>query len=225
MSAGPGGNRNLIHRRPGQSARAVRSIRAAAIGSAILAASICLVACGGGGSSSADSTTPPPGTKTSTATSPQTPATLAAERMAAGHAASFVRAEFDNSVPTFGSEADATERAAAGASLGRYLRARARQDWAAACRGLAASTREGFEKLARSHATSCAPILAALSRKADLADPLTAGLLSLRVRGRNAFALFYGPGHQQYIVPMLREGDAWKPTQPGPIAYPPGASR
>jgi hypothetical protein len=60
--------------------------------------------------------------------------------------------------------------------------------------------------------------------QADLADPLTAGLLSLRVHGAHAFALFYGPGHQQYIVPMNREAGAWRPTQLTPIAYPPGAA-
>jgi hypothetical protein len=139
-------------------------------------------------------------------------------------AAAFVIAGADNSVPTFGKQAGDAERTAAGASLGRYLRARTDGDWPAACRLLARPTREGFAKLARSGAKGCAPVLAALSKESDLGDPLIRSLLSLRVHGDNAFALFYGPGQQQYFVPLLREGGEWRPTQPTPLEYPPAAT-
>ena len=195
---------------------------------------VALAACGGG----ASSTSAGPGTTAASgpaaggaSISPparQHPSKAAIrearqERRLAGRAAPFVRPESDNSVPTFGSEAGSAERAAVEASLKPYLRARAREDWAAVCRELAKGTRKGYEKLGRSSGGGCAPILAALSKEADLADPLTGGLLSLRVRGRNAFALFIGPGHQQYFVPLYREGSTWRPTQAGPIEYPPGA--
>ena len=52
--------------------------------------------------------------------------------------------------PTFGSEAAASERDQAEAALKAYLQARAREDWASACRGLAQSVREGYEKLGAS---------------------------------------------------------------------------
>jgi hypothetical protein len=179
-----------------------------------------LTACGGGSSSS----TPTPAT-TSPSPRPTDPAQVRAQRRQAGAAAAFVIAGADNSVPTFGSQAGAAERGAAETSLGRYLGARQRGDWPAACRLLARMTRQGFAKLARSgKAKGCAPVLAALSKESDLADPLIGGLLSLRVRGDNAFALFYGPGHQQYFVPLLREGGTWKPTQPTPLEYPPATT-
>jgi hypothetical protein len=203
-----------------------------------------LAACGGGGSSSSSTASTPTSTK-APATTPAAPAgaakpsatpkpstaavasETAADRRAAGRAAPFVAPESDNSVPTFGSEAAASDRAQAETALKAYLQARAREDWASACRELAAPTRQGYEKLATSSskakALSCAQVLAALSKGADLSDPLTGALVSLRVHGQNAFALFYGPAHQQYMVPMNREAGVWRPTQASPIAYPPGA--
>jgi hypothetical protein len=202
--------------------------RPAAI-AALVASLLALAACGGGAASS--STTARITTDPAPAPSPPRPklsrAALRrarAERRVAGRAAPFVRPESDNSVPTFGSEAGAAERAAAEASLRRYLSARARKDWVAACRDLAKPTREGFEKLDRTGAKGCAPVLAALTEEAGLGDPLAAGLLSLRVQGRHAFALFYGPGQRQYMVPMNLEDRRWRPTQAAPIAYPPGTS-
>ncbi|MBA3865684.1 MAG: hypothetical protein H0X42_04960 [Solirubrobacterales bacterium] len=201
---------------------------------AVAALTLGLAACGGGGSTDAtgeqgNSTS---STSTSATTAPgtapkptpaQAAAETAAERRQAGKAAPFVSPKADNSVPTFGSEGAASERVKAEAGLKAYLRARAGEDWATACRYLAASTREGFEKLAKGKGLSCAQVLGALSKGADLSDPLTGSLLALRIEGENAFALFYGPGHQQYIVPMAHEGNTWKPTQAAPIVYPPGA--
>jgi hypothetical protein len=207
--------------------------------------SLALSACGGGGSSGtgASSSTAASDSSTSSSSEPspkpkggsvtfgkahprETVATQA-ERRKAGRAAPFVAPKSDNSVPTFGSEADASERDQAEAALKSYLQARAGEDWASACRQLAKSVREGYEKLgassAKAKAPSCAQVLAALSKGTDLSDPLIGPLLSLRVKGANAFALFYGPGHQQYMVPMNREGGEWRPTQVAPIAYPPGA--
>jgi hypothetical protein len=205
-----------------------------------------LAACGGGGSSSTESTSTAASTAPSTSSSskpspkakeggsvtfgkphPRETAVTQAERRKAGRAAAFVAPEADNSVPTFGSEAAASDRAQAEATLKAYLQARAQEDWASACAQLAKPTRQGYEKLATSSskgkAPSCAQVLAAFSKGADLSDPLTGALVSLRVHGQNAFALFYGPGHQQYMVPMNREAGEWKPTQAAAIAYPPGA--
>jgi hypothetical protein len=149
-----------------------------------------------------------------------------AERRRAANAAPFVEPGADNSVPTFGSEASAGERSAAEANLRAYLRARAAHRWAAACALLAASVRQGFAKLATSkgHAgcPKLLPVLAPL-KPGEPIDPLTGALLAFRVHGANAFALFYGPGRRRYMVPMNREGGAWRPTQAAPIAYPPGA--
>jgi hypothetical protein len=189
---------------------------------ALTALAVLLGACGGGGGSSSPSTASPAAVR-----APETPAQAAAERRRAGRAAPFVSADADNSVPTYGSEAGATQRVGAERALQTYLLARQAEDWSKACRNLATSTRRGFLKLARSSgkkATSCALVLPVLSKRADLTDPLTDGLLSLRVDGPNAFALFYGPGRRQYIVPMHRDGSTWRPTQTAPIPYPPGVT-
>jgi hypothetical protein len=196
----------------------------------ILLAALGLAACGGGSSSSTSTTAPLAGQGASAQGGsvtvgkprPRETATTRAERRQAGRAASFVAPESDNSVPTFGSEGSASERGQAEAALKSYLRARSREDWASACDQLARSVRQGYEKLAQGKHLGCATVLAALSKGADLSDPLTGGLLSLRVHGANGFALFYGPGHQQYMVPMNREGGGWRPTQAAAIAYPPG---
>jgi hypothetical protein len=194
-----------------------------------------LAACGGEGSSSTTSTatstssSSEPGLKakggsvTFGKAHPRETAATRAERRRAGRAAPFVKPKADNSVPTFGSEAGASERVQAEANLKAYLQARKREDWASACRELAKPTRQGYEKLAKRKGLGCAQVLTALSKGADLSDPLTGHLLALRVQGINAFALFYGPGHQQYMVPMNREAGEWRPTQAAPITYPPGA--
>ncbi len=211
---------------------------------AVLALALGLAACGGGGSSgttgsssTGESSSTASGDSSTTSAAPpaflghaEANAKTAADRRKAGHAAPFVAPESDNSVPTFGSEANTSERSEAEANLRAYLVDRAAHDWAKACTYLAASVRQGYEKLASSSAKSgakptCArtlPTLAPIVAGVP-ANPLTGHLLSLRVHGANAFALFYGPGHQQYMVPMNREGGGWRPTQAAPIAYPPGA--
>jgi hypothetical protein len=210
------------------------SARALAATLAVLCSAAALAACGGGGNTSAIATTAStPATESSSSPaprprSPQSAAKTRAERRLAGRAAPFVIAEADNSVPTFGSEAGAGARTEAEATLRAYLRARAAEDWSGACRLLAKGVREGYEKLGATSSSgakpSCAEVLPALTKGADLSDPLSGHLLSLRVHGQNAFALFYGPGHQRYMVPMNREAGQWRPTQAAPIAYPPGAT-
>lgn len=55
------------------------------------------------------------------------------------------------------------------------------------------------------------------------ANPLTGSLAALRVKDTKAFALFYGPKHQQYMMPMVSEGGAWKVNQLEPIPWPIGS--
>jgi hypothetical protein len=135
----------------------------------------------------------------------------------------------DNSVPTYGSEGSAAQRASAEASLRAFLEARARRDWATACRHLAASVRTHLEQLAKgsgAKTVGCAATMNAFAGSgpaASLADPLTHGLLSLRVKGTSAFALWVGPRGQKYAMPMAREGGAWAVAQIAPLPYPPGS--
>jgi hypothetical protein len=147
----------------------------------------------------------------------------------AGSAAPFLVPTGDNSIPTYGSEASGSESAAAGAALSGYLAARAAGDWASACALISATVAKQVALLAGEAGgskPSCVDAYAKLSERppaAERADPLTHGLTALRVESPHAFALFYGPGSQQYMMPMEAEGGAWKVTQIAPIPYPVGA--
>jgi hypothetical protein len=203
--------------------------RAALLVASLFASQALLVGCGGGGESTAaiTSTSSSEPAPVSESTSAHPPKISAAQRHRAGNAAPFLDAGADNSVPTFGHEASPAVRSAAEANLRAYLKARAAEQWSEACSLLAASVRGGFEKLAarsKARVSSCAKILSVLAplKPGVPANPLQGSLLALRVKGANAFALFQGPPtHQDYIVPMRREGGAWRPTQTAVIAYPP----
>jgi len=206
-----------------------------------------LAACGGGGGSSAStastatqaesttptstSTTTPPAAKTGSA-KPSPPRESAPPRALvrkAGHAAPFLVPRGDNSIPTYGAESGATQHSSATAALSAYLRARAAGDWSAACSEMAATVRKQLALLAgpaKGKAKGCAGAYAALSAHAPAAaraNLLTAGLAALRVKGEKAFALFYGPRNQKFMMPMLSEGGAWKVNQIEPIPWPLGA--
>jgi hypothetical protein len=142
-------------------------------------------------------------------------------------AAAFLQARGDNSIPEYGSEAPAAERAAGEAALGAYLSARAGGDWAGACKLLAAGVRKQLGTLSGAAGESCATAYATLSAgapAAERADPLVGSLAALRVEAETAFALFYGPNSQQYMMPMQRDAGGWKVTQIAAIPYPPGAA-
>lgn len=207
---------------------------------------VALAACGGGSSSTTSSTaattatgpattTAPkpaahaPAAKNSHSQGPSHPSGYSRARAKAGAAAGFVVRQGDNSIPTYGSEASSSEQAAATASLGAYLNARAGGDWGGACAHMAAPVQKQLEALAGApgaKAEGCAGVYAKLSARvpaAERANPLSAGLAAFRVEGDKAFALFYGPHNQKYLMPMVSEGGAWKVNQIAPVAYPLGA--
>lgn len=214
-----------------------------------LAALVCvalaavLVACGGG-SSGSDSTggagSPAPrlggsatgsGPKTSEprkdsgSSSAPSGSTRGVDRRAQG-AAAFLVPQGDNSIPTYGAEASSSELAAATESLATYLAARASRDWVRACSHLGAPIQKQLELLARGGGEGCAASYAQLAShigSSQLASPLVK-LAALRVEGDKAFALFYGPGEQQYMMPMVSEGGSWKANQLEPVPWPIGSA-
>jgi hypothetical protein len=147
----------------------------------------------------------------------------------AGRAAPFLVPTGDNSIPTYGSEASGSQRSEATTALHSYLQARAGGDWGTACSHMAATVQKQLALLAsasKGKAKGCAAAYAALSARVPVAaraNPLSGGLASLRIKGDKAFALFYGPHNQKYMMPMAREGGAWKVNQLDPIPYPIGA--
>ncbi len=147
----------------------------------------------------------------------------------AGAAAPFLVAQGDNSIPTYGAEASGSQLAAAEAALSGYLAARAEGAWAAACALMSASVAKQLEALSGETGVGqgCAAAYAKLSEHvpaAARADPLTQGLAALRIESPHAFALFVGPGEQQYMMPLEEEGGGWKVTQIEPVRWPVGSS-
>jgi hypothetical protein len=218
-----------------------------------------LAGCGGGGSSTsstAAASVPTPAssvplvpTTATTTTSPAATATKPAAKAPAPHpaspstsssassgsgssggaAASFRTQGGDNSIPDYGQEASASERARAAATLAGFLHARASSEWSRVCTYLTRPTRKQlvvFAKASKGRVNGCGPILAALSSgpAASRTDPLIHGVAALRVKGGKAFALFYGPKNSKYVMPMVSEGGAWKMSQFSPVPYPLGAS-
>ena len=135
----------------------------------------------------------------------------------------------DNSIPDFGQEANATQRRLALNQLTAFMRARAKGEWSKACDHLASPTRQQLESFAKSSGSTpngCGLAFAALmsGHEAERLDTLTNGVAALRIKGKTAFALFYGPNAEKYVMPMQNEDGAWKMTQIAPLHYPLGAS-
>jgi hypothetical protein len=145
----------------------------------------------------------------------------------AGAAAPFLVETGDNSIPTYGTEASAEELAAAEAGLSGYLSARAAGEWGAACARMSAGVQKQLAALSGEAAGECMAAYAKLAEKIPAsarADPLTGQITALRVESPHAFALFYGPGEQQYMMPLEEEGGAWKVTQLEPLPWPLGST-
>ncbi len=132
----------------------------------------------------------------------------------------------DNSIPEYGHEAPAAERARALGVVTGYLRARAAGHASSACAYLTVGMRRQLRVLARAaHGPrGCGPILAALSPEGPArshAEMPATGVSALRTRGANAFVLFHAAGAAGYVMPLRWEADEWKMTKLAPIPYPP----
>lgn len=194
-----------------------------------------LAACGGGGpstSSTSATTTSAPTSRPVTVPSrpshkpqPRTSSSVTAHP-SHGPAGFRVRTG-DNSIPDFGREAPASQRQLAVAALTAFMRARARGEWAKVCEYLARPNHkflESFMKASKGKIKSCGAALGGLMTgpASSRADTLTHGVSALRIKGKTAFALFYGSGSSKYVMPMRNEGGAWKMTQLAPLPYPLG---
>ena len=113
--------------------------------------------------------------------------------------------------------------------LRAYLVAWEGGNWSAACARMGAPVRgqvEALAKASKGKAVDCEEAFVTLSKygsASERVNPLSGGLAAFRVKGDKAFALFYGPHNQQFMMPMVEEGGAWKVNQIGPVTYPPGA--
>jgi hypothetical protein len=122
----------------------------------------------------------------------------------------------DNSVQSYGLEADSSERVAAAATVDAYLAAQAAGRWGEACSYLSSTILGRLEDLAQEKgggAEDCAEAMALFLAKVPKAALRTAAdiqVLSMRVQGPNAFVIYKdGEGTPTEIVMASEEGQ-WK---------------
>jgi len=122
----------------------------------------------------------------------------------------------DNSIQGFGAEASPAERLAAARVLSAYLEAYANGDAKTACALLASGVTQLLERglsTAGGSAVSCTQAMARLTSNITAAQRdqvARARVLSLRVGGDRAFAIYRGTGNQFLALPMAKEGGAWR---------------
>ncbi len=111
--------------------------------------------------------------------------------------------------------------------LTAYMRARASDEWGKECRFLARSTAAPLRELAASSpglgGKGCGAILKALeggTPPSTRADSMREGVASLRAKGDRGFALYHGRQGVDYLMPMVREGGAWRVGALAPIEFP-----
>lgn len=123
----------------------------------------------------------------------------------------------DNSIQTYGVEADSRERARVAVIARSYLKAQASGRWGAACDRLIALLHRRLKMLAGGakslRGQGCAGAMAAVvgrASPAELRQSAQIHVLSLRVRGKQAFVIYRdGSGHP-FNLPLVRENGEWK---------------
>jgi hypothetical protein len=175
----------------------------------ILLAVVWLVAgCGGGSSSDADAD----------AQRSESDGIEASEPGEGEPSRSFLSKGDQNKIPKFGREASAKERAAASKVLEENLRAREAGNWSAQCASLTPEAIIEVKEGAVAQGVGgggCAKELKARAEPLQRSKPLRVNTLTgpidaLRFKGRRAYALYHGPGGQDYAMPMEKIKGTWK---------------
>ena len=123
----------------------------------------------------------------------------------------------DDSIQTYGLEAQSADRVRAARLVEAYLGAQAAGRWASACADLSAVIREKLDLAAKGapniHVSGCPGALAALLSKTPRATRRRAAqiqVLSLRVKGAQAFVIYRDGEGKPYNLLLRREGAEWK---------------
>ncbi len=131
----------------------------------------------------------------------------------------------DNSIQTYGVEADAAERIAATRDVKAFLDAEAAKRWDTACTYLSSSLRDRFAQLVkkqpRAVGRGCGAGMAVLFAKAPEAYLRAAAkihVLSFRSKGPQAFVVYRSGAGKYYNLPLVREGGEWKLTASAGVA-------
>jgi len=133
----------------------------------------------------------------------------------------------DNSIQSYGDEADEKERAAASATVLGFLRARENGDWAGVCSYLAVATLKPLDQFAERapqfKGKDCAELLEALTASVPPSarvSTIGGGIDSFRFQGDRGFALYHGTDGKDYFIPLVKEGGEWKIGGLAPSEFP-----
>lgn len=121
----------------------------------------------------------------------------------------------NSSIIEFGNESSQAEFQQAATALHDFFDAAAAEDWGAACDYMAKQVVEGLEKLAgQSKLKGCPAILEKLSSsgpgKSMGTEAQQADVVSLRVDGDRAFAIYRGRDGAPRAIGMAKQGGDWK---------------
>src|SRR5680860_1610021 len=124
----------------------------------------------------------------------------------------------DNSIQTYGFEAQDSERARAATVLKRHLQARAGGNWSVACGYLSDSVKESFATFTQgadgeAEAPECTELLASMFSRvpqATRAREARISPLSLRIEDEQAFLIYKTANGQIAALPIVAENGAWK---------------
>ena len=123
----------------------------------------------------------------------------------------------DNSIQTFGGEAESSEEKEITTAMASFLRAMAARDYNAICDGLSEANigqLEQLMKLKKEVGTDCPSVLKSLLvGPTDEAQKAAEGTVyQVRVEGENAFVMFTPVGGTASYFVMKHDPDGWKST-------------
>jgi hypothetical protein len=173
------------------------TVRGIALAAAVVAIAIAgLAGCGGGDDDSPDTTA----------------AGAGSEQTATGAEGSGAGAE---SITTFGEEASAEDRDAAGTAVQEFLRARADGVWAQACSLMSASTQETLAGFGGEPTKSvpCAKLLERVASQLPaklLASGEETEVTAVRIEGDRGFVIYRDASGTESAFAVVREGSVWK---------------
>jgi hypothetical protein len=119
-------------------------------------------------------------------------------------------------IATFGKESGDAEREAASAVLAKNLTAREKANFATQCETLGKRGLESvFGKGQGTERSKCQKELKKLAEplsgtKQLRADTLSGEIAALRIKGKQAYALYHGNDGKDYAWPMEMEGGSWR---------------
>ena len=132
----------------------------------------------------------------------------------------------DNSIQSFGNEADSQQTAEVVAALRGFYKAQAAEDWKTMCADLGSGVQDTFQQLAQQASAAgqdvgdggCESLLSASHRqipKKQLKQLANFKVGSVRVKGKRGFVIY--KAGDWFAIPMVSEDQGWKVGSLGPV--------